>query len=127
MSGNRGVVYLGPKHVEVRNIDDPKFAAPDGRKIEHGVILKVVATNICGSDQHMVRGRTTAPAGMVLGHEITGEVITIRNSTRAPRTNMCSTRTDFLRKPRERQRTSHGCFTVRRPLLDMDSVIPSAR
>src|SRR5882757_1999841 len=39
------------------------------------VILKVVTTNICGSDQHMVRGRTTAPAGMVLGHEITGEVI----------------------------------------------------
>src|SRR5271169_3827082 len=44
---------------------------------EHGVILKVVATNICGSDQHMVRGRTTAPAGMVLGHEITGEIIEI--------------------------------------------------
>ena len=39
------------------------------------MILKVVSTNICGSDQHMVRGRTTAPAGMVLGHEITGEVI----------------------------------------------------
>jgi hypothetical protein len=39
------------------------------------VILKVISTNICGSDQHMVRGRTTAPAGMVLGHEITGEVI----------------------------------------------------
>jgi glutathione-independent formaldehyde dehydrogenase len=34
-----------------------------------------VATNICGSDQHMVRGRTTAPAGQTLGHEITGEVI----------------------------------------------------
>jgi glutathione-independent formaldehyde dehydrogenase len=41
------------------------------------VILKVVATNICGSDQHMVRGRTTAPAGLVLGHEITGEVVEI--------------------------------------------------
>jgi glutathione-independent formaldehyde dehydrogenase len=39
------------------------------------VILKAVATNICGSDQHMVRGRTTAPEGLVLGHEITGEVI----------------------------------------------------
>ena len=39
------------------------------------MILKVVCTNICGSDQHMVRGRTTAPAGLVLGHEITGEVI----------------------------------------------------
>ena len=45
------------------------------RKCEHGVILKIVSTNICGSDQHMVRGRTTAPAGLVLGHEITGEVI----------------------------------------------------
>jgi glutathione-independent formaldehyde dehydrogenase len=39
------------------------------------VILKIVSTNICGSDQHMVRGRTTAPKGIILGHEITGEVI----------------------------------------------------
>jgi threonine dehydrogenase-like Zn-dependent dehydrogenase len=37
--------------------------------------MKCVATNICGSDQHMVRGRTTAPEGLILGHEITGEVI----------------------------------------------------
>src|ERR1700728_2685191 len=75
MSKNRGVVYLGPNHVEVQSIDDPKLENPAGKKIEHGVILKVVSTNICGSDQHMVRGRTTAPAGLVLGHEITGEVI----------------------------------------------------
>lgn len=75
MAGNHGVVYLGPNHVEVQTIDDPKFENPEGKKIEHGVILKVVSTNICGSDQHMVRGRTTAPAGLVLGHEITGEVI----------------------------------------------------
>jgi glutathione-independent formaldehyde dehydrogenase len=27
------------------------------------------------SNQHMVRGRTTAPEGLILGHEITGEVI----------------------------------------------------
>src|SRR5699024_9035348 len=44
-------------------------------KCNHGVILKVITTNICGSDQHMVRGRTTAPSGLVLGHEITGGVI----------------------------------------------------
>src|ERR1700742_4311684 len=75
MSGNRGVVYTKPAEVQVQDIADPKFEDPRGRKIEHGVILKVVSTNICGSDQHMVRGRTTAPAGMVLGHEITGEVI----------------------------------------------------
>lgn len=75
MSDNRGVVYLGKDKVEVQSIDDPKMEAPDGRAITHGVILKVVSTNICGSDQHMVRGRTTAPEGLVLGHEITGEVI----------------------------------------------------
>ncbi len=35
-----------------------------------------MTTNICGSDQHMVRGRTTAPQGLdPPGHEITGEVI----------------------------------------------------
>jgi glutathione-independent formaldehyde dehydrogenase len=73
-SSNRGVVYTGPGHVEVQSIDFPKLAM-GRRKCEHGVIVKLIATNICGSDQHMVRGRTTAPAGMVLGHEITGEVI----------------------------------------------------
>ncbi|MCG7627090.1 formaldehyde dehydrogenase, glutathione-independent [Epibacterium sp. MM17-32] len=77
MTSNRGVVYLGPNEVEVQNIADAKLEAPDGRRIEHGVILKVVSTNICGSDQHMVRGRTTAEAGLVLGHEITGEVIEV--------------------------------------------------
>lgn len=75
MSTNKGVVYLGPGRVEVQGLDDPKLASPTGRKIDHAVILKVISTNICGSDQHMVRGRTTAMPGLVLGHEITGEVI----------------------------------------------------
>jgi len=74
MASNRGVAYMGPGTVEVQSIDFPKLAIGD-RKCEHGVILKIVSTNICGSDQHMVRGRTTAPKGIVLGHEITGEVI----------------------------------------------------
>src|ERR687883_539630 len=84
MPGNKAVSYVGPGKVEVTTIDFPKLELRDGpgvhpknvgRKCEHGVILKVVSTNICGSDQHMVRGRTTAPAGLILGHEITGEVI----------------------------------------------------
>jgi glutathione-independent formaldehyde dehydrogenase len=65
---------MGTGVVEVQGIDFPKLALGD-RKCEHGVILKIVSTNICGSDQHMVRGRTTAPSGLILGHEITGEVI----------------------------------------------------
>lgn len=75
MVSNRGVVYVGPGKVEVQSIDFPKLVNPRGRTANHGVILKVLATNICGSDQHMVRGRTTAPSGLILGHEITGEVI----------------------------------------------------
>ncbi len=73
---NRGVVYTGPGNVEIHDLDYPKLELPEqnGRQLQHGVILKVVATNICGSDQHMVRGRTTAPEGQTLGHEITGEV-----------------------------------------------------
>src|SRR5437870_5222242 len=84
MAGNKAVAYIGPGKVEVQSIDYPKLELRDGpgvhpknvgRKCEHGVILKCVSTNICGSDQHMVRGRTTAPSGLILGHEITGEVI----------------------------------------------------
>src|SRR5258708_17547592 len=74
-ASNHGVVYLGPGKVEVQSIDYPELKTPQGRKIDHGVIIKPITTNICGSDQHMVRGRTTAPPGLVLGHEITGEVI----------------------------------------------------
>jgi len=74
MSQNHGVAYIKTGEVEVQPIDYPKLAIGN-RKCEHGVILKIVSTNICGSDQHMVRGRTTAPSGLILGHEITGLVI----------------------------------------------------
>ncbi|MCD0484331.1 formaldehyde dehydrogenase, glutathione-independent [Streptacidiphilus sp. ASG 303] len=84
MPGNKAVVYKEPGRVEVESTDYPGFVLKDGpgvnpanvgRECHHGVIVKCVATNICGSDQHMVRGRTTAPPGLVLGHEITGEVV----------------------------------------------------
>src|SRR5438105_15684947 len=82
MASNRGVAYIAPGKVEVKSIDYPKLKMPKsetdpfgGKDAPHGVILRVVTTNICGSDQHMVRGRTTAPPGLILGHEITGEVI----------------------------------------------------
>lgn len=84
MAANRGVAYVEPGKVEIHDIDFPELELKDGpgvhpenvgRKAPHGAILRVVSSNICGSDQHMVRGRTTAPAGLILGHEITGEVI----------------------------------------------------
>jgi glutathione-independent formaldehyde dehydrogenase len=82
MASNRGVAYIEPGKVEVRSIEYPKLKMPaaedkpfGGKDAPHGVILKIVSTNICGSDQHMVRGRTTAPKGLILGHEITGEIV----------------------------------------------------
>jgi glutathione-independent formaldehyde dehydrogenase len=86
MAENRAVAYKGPGEVEVIDIDYPTFELKDGpgvnpanvgRKVPHGAIIRTVATNICGSDQHMVRGRTTAPVNLVLGHEITGEVVEV--------------------------------------------------
>ena len=64
--------------LELDSTQSPVASERQKRKCEHGAILKVISTNICGSDQHMVRGRTSLPGGhMVLGHEITGEVIEI--------------------------------------------------
>ncbi len=86
MTENKAVAYKEPGKVELIDIDYPSFELKDGpgvnpanvgRQVRHGVILKTVATNICGSDQHMVRGRTTAPKNLVLGHEITGEVVEV--------------------------------------------------
>ncbi|WP_167133540.1 formaldehyde dehydrogenase, glutathione-independent [Paramicrobacterium chengjingii] len=86
MTENRAVAYKGTGVVEVVDTPYPTFELKDGpgvnpanvgRKVPHGAILRTVATNICGSDQHMVRGRTTAPEGLILGHEITGEVVEV--------------------------------------------------
>ena len=85
MTGNRVVVYKGPGEVAVESTDYPKLELPQDvvsglglkRSAPHAAILKLVTTNICGSDQHMVRGRTTAPVGQTLGHEITGEVVEV--------------------------------------------------
>jgi len=88
MPRNRGLMYMGPRDVQVKEIPYPKLSLDSTsspvvserqkRDCQHGVILKVVTTNICGSDQHMVRGRTSLPGGhMILGHEITGEVVEV--------------------------------------------------
>jgi glutathione-independent formaldehyde dehydrogenase len=84
MGENRGVVYVRPGEVAVESIDFPSFEIKGGpgvdpgnagRQLPHAAIVKCLTTNICGSDQHLVRGRTPAPEGLVLGHEVTGEVI----------------------------------------------------
>jgi len=60
--------------MEVEDIGYPQMLAK-GKPVTHGVILKILVTNICGSDLHMYRGRTDMQPGTPFGHEITGMVI----------------------------------------------------
>jgi glutathione-independent formaldehyde dehydrogenase len=67
----KAVVYNGPRKVSVSKVPDPKLQKPTD------ALVRVIATNICGSDLHMYEGRTEVEPGTVLGHENLGEVVEI--------------------------------------------------
>jgi glutathione-independent formaldehyde dehydrogenase len=67
----RALVYHGPRDVRVENVPDPRIEKPTD------ALIRITATNICGSDLHMYDGRTDVQPGQVLGHENMGEVIEI--------------------------------------------------
>jgi glutathione-independent formaldehyde dehydrogenase len=70
----KALVYNGPKDVSIKNVPDAKIEeATDA-------LIRITATNICGSDLHMYEGRTDVEKGKVLGHENLGEVIEIGKS-----------------------------------------------
>jgi len=75
--GNRAIVFHNPGDMRVDSLQYPKLVMPNGKKAPHGAILKMVATNICGSDLHIFRGSFPVPEGMVMGHEMTGEVVEV--------------------------------------------------
>ncbi len=65
------LVYNGPLDVSVADVPDATIEAPTD------VVIRITATNICGSDLHMYEGRTDVEQGKVLGHENLGEVIEV--------------------------------------------------
>ncbi|KQO64291.1 glutathione-independent formaldehyde dehydrogenase [Curtobacterium sp. Leaf261] len=67
----RALIYHGPKNVSVDEVEDAKIEAPTD------ILIKVTATNICGSDLHMYEGRTDFETGRAFGHENLGEVIEV--------------------------------------------------
>jgi glutathione-independent formaldehyde dehydrogenase len=67
----RALVYHGPKNVSVDEVPDAKIEKSTD------VLVRITATNICGSDLHMYEGRTDVEEGKVLGHENMGEVIEV--------------------------------------------------
>jgi glutathione-independent formaldehyde dehydrogenase len=73
---NIGIVYTGGGKLEVQDTGYPTFRSPkDQTQIDHGVILKTIASALCGSDRHAVHGRHMDSKNLVIGHEITGEVV----------------------------------------------------
>jgi len=75
-TSNRAIVYESEGKVSIKDIGYPKMVNPlNGSELFDAVIIKVVCSAICGSDCHMFRGRTAAESGLVMGHEVTGEII----------------------------------------------------
>ena len=63
---------MGPGEVEVQTIDFPSFTVQDGpgvpeenvgRECHHGVILRIVSTNICGSTSTWSAAARPRPRG----------------------------------------------------------------
>lgn len=64
----RALVFKGPWELAVEDVDGPEPGAQD-------VLLRVVATGICGSDVHGFSGENgRRHAGQVMGHETVGVV-----------------------------------------------------
>ncbi|OZM77890.1 glutathione-independent formaldehyde dehydrogenase [Pseudonocardia sp. MH-G8] len=67
----KALVYHGPRQVSVDEVPDARIEKPTD------VLVKITATNICGSDLHMYEGRTDFEQGRIFGHENLGEVIEV--------------------------------------------------
>ena len=64
--------WMGSRHVEVRDVPDPKILNP------RDAIVRITSTAICGSDLHLYNGFVpTMRRGDVLGHEFMGEVVEV--------------------------------------------------
>jgi glutathione-independent formaldehyde dehydrogenase len=67
----KALVYEGPRQVTVKKVPDAKLERPTD------ALVRITATNICGSDLHMYEGRTSVEVGKVLGHENLGQVVEV--------------------------------------------------
>ncbi|HYO61941.1 MAG TPA: alcohol dehydrogenase catalytic domain-containing protein [Actinomycetota bacterium] len=65
----KAVVYAGPGRVAVDDVPVPRVTEPGD------VVVEVSRTAICGSDLHLLHGKTPGMSpGSVIGHEFTGRV-----------------------------------------------------
>jgi threonine dehydrogenase-like Zn-dependent dehydrogenase len=65
----RAVVYAGPGAVRIEDVERPRIKEPGD------AVVEVSVTAICGSDLHLLSGKTPgARVGAVIGHEFVGVV-----------------------------------------------------
>lgn len=69
--------WVGKKHMEVQDVDDPAILNPGD------AIVRITSTAICGSDLHLYDGYVpTLEKGDILGHEFMGEVVEIGSNVK---------------------------------------------
>jgi threonine dehydrogenase-like Zn-dependent dehydrogenase len=65
----RAVVFAGPGRVRVEDVPEPRL------EDDRDAIVAVSKTSICGSDMHLLNGKTPGmPEGGVIGHEFVGTI-----------------------------------------------------
>jgi threonine dehydrogenase-like Zn-dependent dehydrogenase len=67
----QAVTFQAPGEVRVEEKPDPEPSEPDE------ALVRVTAAGVCGSDLHILHGRHPVEPGFTLGHEFTGEVVTV--------------------------------------------------
>ncbi|SFR98996.1 zinc-dependent alcohol dehydrogenase [Anaeromicropila populeti] len=65
----QGIVWTEDKRLELREMEEPVI------KHENDVKVKIYGTGICGTDLNLVKGKMTAKANMIIGHEAVGTVV----------------------------------------------------
>ena len=66
----KAAVYHSPGDIRVENVSDPELETD-------GIVIRVKACGICGSDMHPYRVGGLIEPGLIMGHEFSGDVIEV--------------------------------------------------
>jgi len=73
----KAAVYYGPEDIRATDVEDAKL------ELDHGALVEVSATSICGSDLHLYRGALDPimeKGRSQTGHELIGKILEIGSS-----------------------------------------------
>jgi len=68
----KAAVYYGAGDIRIEEVGYPEVEP-------NGIVIQVKACGICGSDMHIYKlgGRDQIPAGLIMGHEFSGDVVDV--------------------------------------------------